>query len=131
MRLERRKVDTIMTIFAEQLKKLRQEKNISQEELAQKLFISRQAISKWENGDATPDLENLAKLAELLSVTIDELVTGKEPVVKVVEKIEKPMNAWEFLNEESKRPLSKNDIVSLLFVAVIILGVYFIVMYFS
>lgn len=39
-----------MTIFAEQLKKLRQEKNISQEELAQKLFISRQAISKWENG---------------------------------------------------------------------------------
>ncbi|WP_238386423.1 hypothetical protein [Streptococcus sp. S784/96/1] len=70
-------------------------------------------------------------MAELLSVTIDELVTGKEPVVKVVEKIEKPMNAWEFLNEESKRPLSKNDIASLLFVAVIILGVYFIVTYFS
>lgn len=128
MKLEIRKVITVMMIFAEQLKKLRQEKNISQEELAQQLFISRQAISKWENGDATPDLENLAKLAELLSVTIDELVTGKEPVV---EKIEKPMNAWEFLNEESKRPLSKSDIVSLLFVAVIILGVYFIVTYFG
>lgn len=69
---------TFMILFAEQLKKLRQEKNISQEELAQELFISRQAISKWENGDATPDLENLVKLSEILKVNLDELVKGKQ-----------------------------------------------------
>ena len=69
-----------MTIFAEQLKKLRQEKNISQEELAKQLFISRQAISKWENGDATPDLDNLVKLSEILTVSLDELVNGKKSV---------------------------------------------------
>ena len=67
-----------MILFAEQLKKLRQEKNISQDELAQELFISRQAISKWENGDATPDLENLVKLSEILKVGLDELVKGKQ-----------------------------------------------------
>ncbi|HEK9647946.1 TPA: helix-turn-helix transcriptional regulator, partial [Streptococcus equi subsp. equi] len=43
-----------MTKFAEQLKKYRLEKQLSQDALAEKLFISRQAISKWENGDATP-----------------------------------------------------------------------------
>ncbi|MGT2828967.1 helix-turn-helix domain-containing protein [Streptococcus hillyeri] len=67
-----------MTLFAEQLKKLRQEKNISQEDLAQELFISRQAISKWENGAATPDLENLVKLSEILTVSLDELVKGEK-----------------------------------------------------
>lgn len=44
----------MMTKFAEQLKKYRLEKQLSQDALAEKLFISRQAISKWENGDATP-----------------------------------------------------------------------------
>lgn len=81
MRLERRKVDTVMTIFAEQLKKLRQEKNISQEELAKQLFISRQAISKWENGDATPDLGNLVKLSEIFKISLDELVKGEQFVI--------------------------------------------------
>lgn len=66
-----------MTPFSSQLKILRQAKNLSQEALAEQLFISRQAISKWENGDATPDLENLVKLAEIFKVSLDELVLGK------------------------------------------------------
>ncbi|MGT2682549.1 helix-turn-helix domain-containing protein [Streptococcus porci] len=70
-----------MTIFAEQLKKFRQEKNISQEELAKQLFISRQAISKWENGDATPDLGNLVKLSEIFKISLDELVKGEQFVI--------------------------------------------------
>ncbi|MCK1200418.1 helix-turn-helix domain-containing protein [Streptococcus uberis] len=67
-----------MTPFSSQLKILRQAKNLSQEALAEQLFISRQAISKWENGDATPDLENLVKLAEIFKVSLDELVLGKK-----------------------------------------------------
>ncbi|MCR4258001.1 helix-turn-helix domain-containing protein [Streptococcus uberis] len=67
-----------MIPFSSQLKILRQAKNLSQEALAEQLFISRQAISKWENGDATPDLENLVKLAEIFKVSLDELVLGKK-----------------------------------------------------
>lgn len=83
-----------MNKFAEQLKKLRQEKNISQEELGQKLFISRQAISKWENGDATPDLDNLIKLASILDLSLDELVLGKAPEVKIERIVEKSASTW-------------------------------------
>ncbi|MGT2686714.1 helix-turn-helix domain-containing protein [Streptococcus porcinus] len=67
-----------MNKFAEQLKNYRLKKNYSQDALADRLFISRQAISKWENGDSTPDLENLVKLAEIFDVTLDQLVRGKE-----------------------------------------------------
>lgn len=104
---------------------------MSQNTLAEKLFISRQAISKWENGDATPDLENLVTLAAVLEVTLNELVTGKESAIKVTKKTEKPMNVWEFLTEESKRPMSKGDLLMLLLVPIVLLGVYLIVIHFS
>ena len=91
-----------MTIFAEQLKKLRTEKKLSQDALAEKLFISRQSVSKWENGDATPDLENLIKLAEILDVSLDQLILGKEPQIKIdrvveTRESERPMTFWEFM----------------------------------
>ncbi len=75
-----------MTLFAEQLKKIRQGKNISQEDLAEQLFISRQAISKWENGDTTPDLDNLVKLSEILGVSLDEMILNK-PVEARIERV--------------------------------------------
>lgn len=102
LQLRKREVGRSMTPFSTQLKKLRTVKNLSQDALSEQLFISRQSISKWENGDATPDLENLIKLAEVLEVSLDELVKGKTPekiVERVVEKVESksPMNFWEFL----------------------------------
>ncbi|MDO4668013.1 MAG: helix-turn-helix transcriptional regulator [Streptococcus sp.] len=72
-----------MTIFAHQLKKFRTEKNLSQEDLAQKLFISRQSISKWETNEATPDMDNLIKLSDILQVSLDELVFAKPKEVRV------------------------------------------------
>lgn len=92
-----------MTVFAKQLKQLRQEKAFSQEGLAQELFISRQAISKWETGEATLDMENLVKLATILDVSLDELVLGIKPEKKIERVVEvrenKTMNAWEFLSQ--------------------------------
>lgn len=90
-----------MSQFSRQLKTIRLAKNLSQDALAEQLFISRQSISKWENGDATPDLENLIKLAEIFDISLDELVLGKKPekiVERVIEKVESTssMNAWEF-----------------------------------
>ena len=48
--------------------------NLTQEELAEKLNVSRQAITKWESGDGTPDIENLKQISILFNTTIDELV---------------------------------------------------------
>ncbi|MGN0627630.1 MAG: helix-turn-helix domain-containing protein [Oscillospiraceae bacterium] len=58
----------------EQISKIRKQKEISQEELAEKVGVSRQAVSKWENGTAQPEMANVAKLCEILGVTPNELL---------------------------------------------------------
>ncbi|MDR3241827.1 MAG: helix-turn-helix domain-containing protein [Lactobacillaceae bacterium] len=63
-------------IFTEQLTKLRKEKQLSQEDLANKMFISRQAISKWESGEVTPDLTKIEHLAEIFDVPVEFLLFG-------------------------------------------------------
>ena len=60
--------------FAEKLKKLRAEKKVSQEKLAQYLDVSSQAVSKWETGNAYPDITLLPDLARFFGVTVDELL---------------------------------------------------------
>ena len=84
-----------MTHLAQQLKSLRTAKKMSQDDLAEKLYISRKAISKWETGEATPDLDKLVQLADIFKVSLDFLVLGKEPEKEIV--IESQMNAWQFL----------------------------------
>ena len=61
-------------LLNEKLKMLRKEKNLTQEGLAEKLNVSRQAVTKWERGDGTPDIENLKQISLLFNITIDELV---------------------------------------------------------
>lgn len=60
--------------FNEKLQKLRKEKGMSQEALADELGVSRQAVSKWENGKKLPTLSHLVFLAELYECSLDELV---------------------------------------------------------
>lgn len=59
--------------FSEQIYKLRKEKGLTQNELAERLFISYQAVSQWENGNTLPDIELLPKIAEIFNKSIDEL----------------------------------------------------------
>jgi len=63
--------------LGETIYKLRTEKNLSQGDLAEKLEVSRQSISKWENNSAVPDLEKIVKLSEIFEETLDELVKGE------------------------------------------------------
>ncbi|MDD3410203.1 MAG: DUF5680 domain-containing protein [Eubacteriales bacterium] len=63
----------------EHLRALRQEKKWSQEEVAERLNLSRQAVAKWENGQNVPDVDNLLALASLYEVTLDALVRGPQP----------------------------------------------------
>lgn len=63
-------------IFPQQLLKLRTKKQLSQTELAQRLYVSRQAVSKWENGDADPSIDKLILLAKIFNVSLDHLILG-------------------------------------------------------
>ena len=66
--------------FGSKLYGLRKEKGLSQEELANRLEVTRQTVSKWELGDSTPDLDKLVMLAEIFEVSLDELVLDRVPV---------------------------------------------------
>lgn len=65
--------------LGERIYKLRTEKDMSQGDLADALEVSRQSISKWETNGSVPELDKLVKLSEIFGVSLDELVTGKEP----------------------------------------------------
>ena len=76
-----------MTI-GKRIAQLRKEKGLTQEELSQMMEVSAQAVSKWENDQTCPDIASLPKLAKILGVTVDELLSGKEenaPVARVLE----------------------------------------------
>lgn len=63
--------------LGERIYKLRTEKNLSQGDLAERLDVSRQSISKWENNSSVPELEKIVKLSEIFEVSLDELVKGE------------------------------------------------------
>lgn len=65
--------------IGETIYRLRTGRGMSQDALADALGVSRQSVSKWENGGAVPELDKLMKLAELFGVTLDELVRGEPP----------------------------------------------------
>lgn len=77
-----------MTI-SERLLKLRKERNLSQEELANVLDVSRQTISKWETGESTPDFNKIIPLCEFYGITSDELLSGSKDIVKAKEESKK------------------------------------------
>ena len=65
---------------------LRKGKGLTQDELSEMMGVSPQAVSKWENDQSCPDITSLPQLAEILGITVDELLSGKkaEPTVKLV-----------------------------------------------
>ncbi len=63
---------------ANRLYELRKKHNLSQEELAEKLGVSRQAVSKWERSEASPDTDNLIALAKIYDLSLDELIYGEK-----------------------------------------------------
>ena len=64
--------------FHEKLQELRKRKGITQEELAERLFVSRTAVSKWESGRGFPNIESLKAIAKFYEVSLDELLSGEE-----------------------------------------------------
>lgn len=71
--------------FHEKLQELRKNRGLTQEELAEALFVSRTAISKWESGRGYPSIDSLKEIAKYFSVTIDDLLSG-EKLLSIAEK---------------------------------------------
>jgi transcriptional regulator with XRE-family HTH domain len=86
---------------ANRLYELRKKNNLSQEELAEKLGVSRQAVSKWERSEASPDTDNLIGLAKIYGLSLDELIYGK--------KEEKKEETQEEPKDETKEEKTEDD----------------------
>ena len=104
--------------IAERIMNLRKEQNISQTELAKRLGVSRQAVSKWEQGLSSPDTAKLIQLADVLGTEVEYLATGvkTEPtpvvvkVVETVERVEEKIVVQEVIRHVRRKPVKKNPI---------------------
>ena len=85
--------------IGEKLYELRKEKNLSQEEVAERLNVSRQTVSKWETNQTTPDFDKIIPLCELFGITSEELLTGKKQENENIES-----------RKDYKAPLTKEEV---------------------
>ena len=104
--------------IGERITALRKEKNISQTELATRLGVSRQAVSKWEQGSSSPDTGKLIQLAELFDTEVEYLATGVHPepgsvvlnVVETVERVQEKVVVKEVIRHVRRKPVKKNPV---------------------
>ena len=82
--------------FNEKLLSLRRKSGLSQEELAEKLSVSRQAVSRWENGETLPDAQNLLVLSDIFGVSVDSLLRDEKQIGK--EENDKPVHTVSTVN---------------------------------
>ncbi len=98
--------------IAEQIKKYRGEQKLSQEQLAQRIYVSRQTVSNWENGKSYPDVNSLVLLSEVFSVSVDNLIKGDLEIMR------------EKVNSEDVRAFSKlSSVFAVLFFAALLLPI--------
>ena len=102
--------------LGERIVSLREAHGISQAELAKRLEVSRQAVSKWEKGQSSPDTVKLIQLAELFDIEVEYLATGIKPepksvvlnVVQTVERVEEKVVVKEVIRHVKRKPVKKN-----------------------
>ena len=84
--------------FYEKLQALRKQKGLTQEELAEGLYVSRTAVSKWESGRGYPSIDSLKQIAKFFSVTVDELTSGDEvPAIAEGEQKQKAVYLYDLV----------------------------------
>ena len=108
-------------MFCHNLKSLRKAKGLSQEELAIKLSVVRQTVSKWENGISVPDAEMLIKIAEVLDSTVNILL-GEQVIIEEETELKAIASKLELLNEQmAQRNERVRRIWRIVFIIVIII----------
>ena len=107
----------------ENLRLKRKERGLSQEELASRLHVVRQTISKWEKGQSVPDAEQLIKLAVILETTVSELLgtraEGREEPNQLAEELSRINTQLAIRNHRTRRVLKIIAVALLVFVALI------------
>ena len=83
--------------FSENLKRIRKENNLSQEQLAEKVGVSRQAVSKWESGAAYPEMDKVLLICKIFNYNIDELLN--ENVKEVDETKQSKINLNKYIED--------------------------------
>lgn len=106
--------------LADRLVELRKENKLSQEALAEKLGLSRQAISKWERAEASPDTDNLIALASLYGISLDELLGNEKKAEKEEGEAEK--SSLTDIQIKAKENLKKAPLLLLGAIAVYVVG---------
>jgi len=113
--------------FNNKLYELRKQKGFSQEELANRLNVSRQTVSKWEVGDSTPDMEKLVAISDLFGISLDELVLDKvpEPVPALVEQAPEKSEFYSdikkhVLTDDNKKKVRKGTKIALIVFGIIL-----------
>ena len=109
-------------MFSEKLQMIRKNKGLTQEELAEKLSVSRQAVAKWEAGHTYPDITNLIGISNFLNVTVDYLVKEQECCLNITDtqdkdierlilfRLEANVNTYAaYMNETSPTRLNSHD----------------------
>jgi len=119
--------------FSEKLFEIRKQKGMSQEELADRLNVSRQTISKWETGLTTPEMEKLIEMSKLFEITIDELV-GNDNNVKDEKEKSNDESITEKLDEEveskiadTKKPKKHHvvfKVIKVILIIYLVLSIY-------
>ena len=99
--------------FGQNLKNLRKSKNISQEKLAERVMVSRQSVSKWETGEAYPEMNNILELCKIFHCSINDLVNNNILDIDSLDEDIK-MNAVKFKKEKQKQMKGISNILSLL-----------------
>ena len=102
--------------FNEKLQELRKSRGLTQEELAQALYVSRTAVSKWESGRGYPNIDSLKEISRFFSVTIDELICSEE-ILSVAENDKK-----EFIGRYISAICSTLDILTALLLFIPVFG---------
>ncbi len=122
--------------FNNKLYELRKQKGLSQEELANRLNVSRQTVSKWEVGESSPDMEKLVAISELFDISLDELVLDKvmkkeEPSEQVV-KSELYSDIKRYvLTEDNKKKAKKGiKIAGIVLGAILLIDLVSMIIYF-
>lgn len=116
--------------IATRLQKLRKEKGYSQEQLAEELGISRQAVSKWERAESSPDTDNLICLAKLYGISLDELLSTDDSIQTIKEEqIVNDKIAYDEMNEEALNVKPKSKVVEIVngITALVISIIYFVI----
>ena len=115
-------------MFAENLKKIRKDKGYTQEELAKKLNVVRQTVSKWEKGLSLPDVDMLSKIANVLETDVNILLDGQITTTDQSEIVKQLAKINEQLTIKNRRYKKIMKTIAIILLIIVIFGILLVIL---